>query len=746
MPTTTTFNYTGGTQTFVVPANVTSLTIAAKGAGGGNATGGPGGLATGTQAVTPGETLTIQVGGAGAANAGAVLGAGGYNGGGNGGSTAGTGALSGSGGGGASDVRRGGSGLANRVCVAAGGGGAGAQAGGQGGGATGTAGTAGGTSNGGGGGTQAAGGAAGTGSGGGGGTAGTQTAGGLGGTVSGTNARGGGGGGGGYWGGGGGYSGIGAGLGGGGGGGSSYLGAMTGAVTTAGGGAAASANGSVVLTYDSPPAVPALTGPANGGYFDPALPLTFSWTFSDPDVTDTQSAADIRYRIGAGAWTTVAGAATTGASWTAPGGTFATGNQYEWQAQVYDQSAVASGWSASSFFNAASPPAAPTITAPISIVAANPATVQWTTPGAQVAYQIRYVGDDGSGNAVTTTVYSDTGQVNSASQSVALGLGTAIQGGTLHVQVRHQQNPGVWSAWADSGAETINVGQPGIPTLAFVVTPATGAITVNITNPAVPNATTSNELFRTEVTQVPLHVDYSPLTAVPAAADSGQPLVSSGQPAKIQAGSLAMNFAGSGAQRLDAQYSLGVKVCRMRAEFLIESSTWTTDGALLGLLALSSPYVGGTLTGDSHCYLTVGRTSWALAYVSGGTLSTLLSGTYAALTLDTAYAVEVAFDQYQNKITVWLPDGSVRTVTSAVLANLTGVVADTMIQLAAANTDRRPRVLNLWASGLSDFGEVRLASGLPAQGSYVDLTPASTRQYRYRVVAHAFFGGSQSSA
>ncbi len=102
------FIYTGGAQTFTVPAGVTSLTVTASGAQGRDDAqmGGRGGLVTATIAVTPGEVLTINVGGSGAT--------GGFNGGGAGNSP----------GGGASDVRRGGTALQHRVIVAAGGGGA----------------------------------------------------------------------------------------------------------------------------------------------------------------------------------------------------------------------------------------------------------------------------------------------------------------------------------------------------------------------------------------------------------------------------------------------------------------------------------------------------------------------------------------------------------------------------------------------------------------------------------------------
>lgn len=63
-----TFTYTGGTQTFTVPVGVTSLKVNAEGGAGGvlgDFNGAAGAQISGTLAVTPGEVLTIGVGGSG---------------------------------------------------------------------------------------------------------------------------------------------------------------------------------------------------------------------------------------------------------------------------------------------------------------------------------------------------------------------------------------------------------------------------------------------------------------------------------------------------------------------------------------------------------------------------------------------------------------------------------------------------------------------------------------------------------
>lgn len=69
------FNYTGGLQTWVVPAGVTSIQVDVRGAQGGDQNtvwgflaGVGGGRVQATLSVTPGQTLNIYVGGPGAAS------------------------------------------------------------------------------------------------------------------------------------------------------------------------------------------------------------------------------------------------------------------------------------------------------------------------------------------------------------------------------------------------------------------------------------------------------------------------------------------------------------------------------------------------------------------------------------------------------------------------------------------------------------------------------------------------------
>ena len=122
-----TLNYTGAMQTYTVPAGVTSITIEAYGAQGGDGgpvttgQGGLGGYATGDIVVIPGQILEIYVGGQGPSYQ--LAGTGGWNGGGGTNATSNDNKRPG-GGGGSSDVRINGSSLYDRIIVGAGGGGA----------------------------------------------------------------------------------------------------------------------------------------------------------------------------------------------------------------------------------------------------------------------------------------------------------------------------------------------------------------------------------------------------------------------------------------------------------------------------------------------------------------------------------------------------------------------------------------------------------------------------------------------
>ena len=123
---TQTLSFTGGVQSFTVPACVGTLSVDLRGARGGFGWSaihrpGYGGRVTGVFTVTPGQVLNVYVGGVGGNGSTGAGGAAGYNGGGQGALYSGS--YAGGGGGGATDIRVSPFALGNRLIVAAGGGG-----------------------------------------------------------------------------------------------------------------------------------------------------------------------------------------------------------------------------------------------------------------------------------------------------------------------------------------------------------------------------------------------------------------------------------------------------------------------------------------------------------------------------------------------------------------------------------------------------------------------------------------------
>ena len=116
--TTTTYNYTGGVETYRVPSCISQLEVVVKGAKGGGVSSVGGATVSGLIDVEEGQVIEIRVGNSGGCPNG------GYNGGGNGG-IANTISNDGCGGGGASDIRIAPYGISDRIVVAAGGGGMG---------------------------------------------------------------------------------------------------------------------------------------------------------------------------------------------------------------------------------------------------------------------------------------------------------------------------------------------------------------------------------------------------------------------------------------------------------------------------------------------------------------------------------------------------------------------------------------------------------------------------------------------
>lgn len=399
------YSYTGGEQTFTVPAGVTVLSVTAvggRGADGYNGynpagVGGAGGVVTAAIPVTPAEALYVEVGGNGAGRDGFYRG--GFNGGGNAGSGAGAG-------GGASDVRTCSSSatscataddsLDSRLLVAAGGGGAGGFTYGGSGGPAGQPGSTGGALYCGF--TPGSGGAAGTPTGGGsGGAAGSASPGynaypgqdgalGVGGSASPNSVVGGGGGGGGYYGGGAGGGAVSC-AGGGGGGGSNLVpvGGTSGLDTTG--------TPEVVITYALPVASTSttLTSAPNPSIYGQSVTLTAT-VAGAPGITPTGT---ITFTDG----TTTLGTAPLDGNGTA---TFSTGSLSAGShaiTAVYGGGATDAGSASAVLSQQVNP-------APLTITASSPSVVYGGVPAITLAYSGFVAGDTAASLSTAPTCAS----------------------------------------------------------------------------------------------------------------------------------------------------------------------------------------------------------------------------------------------------------------------------------------------------------------------------------------------------
>jgi hypothetical protein len=478
---TATFNYTGSVQTFTVPACVTSITVDVQGGSGGTGPVGagdgiahPGGLGGRTQAtitVSPGDVLTIYVGGAGA-NDNNTTSPGGFNGGGTGMLESSYTYYGGGGGGGASDIRLNGNALTDRIVVAGGGGGGGADGctangldGGAGGGLTGGAGSPGSVcvcNPSGQGGTPSAGGVKGDW-----GCSCNAQAGslGLGGNSKSSSCggpTGGGGGGGGYYGGGGG------GLGGGGGGSNYVIVTATGVTHTQG---FRSGDGTVVLTYITAlPTAGPITGSsticanASGNYSIPVVvgATTYAWTVPSGTVINSgQGTNSINITAGSTSGT-ISVTATVPCGTTAPATLTLTINP----APVVSLGANITQCGGTAMLDAGNPGA--------TYLWSNAATTQTITVSTSGTYSVVVTNASGC---------TGTGSVNvtiNTPPTVALGTNVTQCGGTVPLDAG---NPGSTYAWSNSATtQTITVSTSG--TYSVLVTDAngcTGTGTINVT-------------------------------------------------------------------------------------------------------------------------------------------------------------------------------------------------------------------------------------------------------------------------
>lgn len=248
------------------------------------------------------------------------------------------------------------------------------------------------------------------------------------------------------------------------------------------------------LSFNVAPNAPTLTTQPN---FDATVTQTMAWTFSDPDVGNTQSAYQlfiIKVSDGSTALDTGKVVSST-ASKSLTGSTLTNANQYQWKVRTWDNSDVVGPYSSLGSFYASAKPTT-TITVPVSdgtTVATSTLTANWTYSDpeseASSAYQVRIT--DNSDVQLYTT-----GKVTATS---VLALTIAY---TLANSTNYKVKITTWDAKDIASTEVVRTfvtsfTVPATPTLTATV--QTGYIAIAITNPTpvgAQPAITGNDLYR----------------------------------------------------------------------------------------------------------------------------------------------------------------------------------------------------------------------------------------------------------
>lgn len=233
----------------------------------------------------------------------------------------------------------------------------------------------------------------------------------------------------------------------------------------------------VLDSFNLAPTEPTLTVRAN---YDATAAATYTWTFNDPNVGDTQSAYQLQIvNVGTGV-TTFDSAKTASAtsSRNLTGGTLTNGNNYQWRVKTWDALDVESPWSSYGVFST-SAGGTVTITVPATDNLAGQITddiqITWSVAGTtQASYRVWLYKTAGN------VLVSDTGWLTSTAVThLVTGMITDTEH-RIEVQVR---NGALVSSGVGTRLVTPSYGAPEIPVI--TVSPQTdlGYTLVSVDNP-----------------------------------------------------------------------------------------------------------------------------------------------------------------------------------------------------------------------------------------------------------------------
>lgn len=244
------------------------------------------------------------------------------------------------------------------------------------------------------------------------------------------------------------------------------------------------------VTLITPPNPPSALNPT-GVVFDAGAARTFGWQHNPVD-SSAQTAYELRYRIGTGAYTSTGKITSAVQSRLIAAATFVNGQAYNWQVRTWGAHADPSNWSDSATFTTSAPPTV-AITGPSGTVGVSTATATWTyydaEGTAQSAWESQLLY-----NAVVAEERSGSGTATSVTFNTRL-----VDAGSYQVRARVRDGSGLWSNWDQSSFVT-DFFTPSTPLLAGAFASGDGTVKLTIVNPAaVPGVTiaaVSNTLQR----------------------------------------------------------------------------------------------------------------------------------------------------------------------------------------------------------------------------------------------------------
>ncbi|MEJ2886159.1 hypothetical protein [Actinomycetospora aeridis] len=197
--------------------------------------------------------------------------------------------------------------------------------------------------------------------------------------------------------------------------------------------------------------------------------------------------------------------------------------------------------------------------------------------------------------------------------------------------------------------------------------------------------------------------------ALPSTSDSGHewyaypangtsffaPIISSG----------AMTLNPSGAPGTWASYSnvdFTETITRLGAEF--ETGPFTTPNGSLGIILWGEHFVGGGAGTTTPCHFGITPNGWTwytkAPGLNGGALTKTAEGNLSVpLVAGTRYRVDILLDRVTSQAFLFLPDGTIVTVTDPAIAAVEGKVVCYEPFGNAAATDPKFRVRRVWADG-----------------------------------------------